>query len=250
RALHPRHRREIGYQAQHRAQAPNHHPRQTRRQVPFTGDCGRAWPRRAGRRSGSRVRATTLRSATKPLPPMKVGWFARLLARWSESIARQLGWQSLPRLAGAVTLFGLRTQLRQHNLYDTGLLPVKEPANPPGEDPRLKRARGTDGRYNDMDFPNMGRAGTRFGRNVPLGRTLVELDNVLRPNPREVSLRLLSRDRFIPAPTLNLLAACWLQFMVHDWLQHGKNQRSDPWAVPLAADDTWPDHPMQIPRTR
>ena len=181
---------------------------------------------------------------------MKVGWFARLLARWSESIDRRLGWQSLPRLAGAVTLFGLRTQLRQHNLYDTGLLPVKEPANLPGEDPRLRRARSADGRYNDMDFPNMGSAGTRFGRNVPLGRTLVDLDNVLRPNPREVSLRLLARYRFIPAPSLNLLAACWLQFMVHDWLQHGTNQRSDPWAVPLAADDPWPDHPMHIPRTR
>jgi len=181
---------------------------------------------------------------------MKVGWFARLLARWSESIDRRLGWQSLPRLTGAVTLFGLRTQLRQHNLYDTGLLPVKEPAQVPSEDPRLRKARSADGRYNDIDFPNMGRAGTRFGRNVPLGRTLVDLDNMLRPNPREVSLRLLARDRFIPAPTLNLLAACWLQFMVHDWLQHGKNQQSDPWAVPLAAGDPWPDHPMHIPRTR
>ena len=181
---------------------------------------------------------------------MKVGWFARLLAGWSESIDRRFGWQSLPALAGAVMLLGLRTRLRQQNLYDTGLLPVKEPAPVPSEDPRLQRARSADGKYNDMDFPNMGSVGTRFGRNVPLGRTLVDLDSVLRPNPREVSLRLLSRDRFIAATSLNLLAACWLQFMVHDWLQHGKNERSDPWAVPLADDDPWPDHPMHIPRTR
>jgi hypothetical protein len=96
----------------------------------------------------------------------------------------------------------------------------------------------------------MGSAGARFGRSVPLERTLVDPDDVLRPNPREVSLRLLARDRFIPASSLNLLAASWLQFMVHDWLQHGKNQRSDPWAVPLAEGDPWPDHPMHIPRTR
>ena len=59
---------------------------------------------------------------------MKVGWFGRILARWSGSIDGRWGWQSLPALAGAVTLLGLRTRLRQQNLYDTGLLPVKEPA--------------------------------------------------------------------------------------------------------------------------
>ena len=181
---------------------------------------------------------------------MKVGRFGRILARWSGSIDNRLGWQSLPALAGAVTLLGLRTRLRQQNLYDTGLLPVKEPARMPDYEPRMQGARSADGTYNDMDFPDMGSAGARFGRNVPLERTLVDPDGVLRPNPREVSLRLLARDRFIPASSLNLLAACWLQFMVHDWLQHGKNQRSDPWAVPLADGDRWPDHPMHIQRTR
>ena len=120
----------------------------------------------------------------------------------------------------------------------------------PDYEPRMQGARSADGTYNDMDFPDMGSAGARFGRNVPLERTLVDPDGVLRPNPREVSLRLLARDRFIPASSLNLLAACWLQFMVHDWLQHGKNQRSDPWGVPLADGDRWPDHPMHIQRTR
>ena len=196
------------------------------------------------------MRAETVGGTTKRPPAMKVGWFARLLARWSESVDRRLGWQSLPTLPGGLTLFGLRTRLRQQNLYDSGLLPMREPADVPSEDPRSRTARSADGTYNDLEFPNMGSAGTRFGRNVPLGKTLVDRDSVLRPNPRDVSLRLLSRDRFIPASTLNLLAASWLQFMVHDWLQHGKNQRSDPWAVPLAEDDPWPEHPMHIARTR
>ena len=196
------------------------------------------------------MRAETQLRAPERLPAMKVAWFGRLLVRWSQWIDTRWGWQSLPPLPGAATLFGLRIELRQQNLYDTGLLPAKGPATVPSEDPHQRMARSADGTYNDLDFPNMGSAGTRFGRNVPLGRTLVDSDTVLRPNPRDVSLRLLLRDQFIPASTLNMLAACWLQFMVHDWLQHGKNQRSDPWVVPLADDDPWPDHPMHIARTR
>jgi hypothetical protein len=73
---------------------------------------------------------------------------------------------------------------------------------------------------------------------------------ILTPNPRRVSRELLTRDRFIPATSLNLLAAAWLQFMVHDWLSHGKNQKQDPWLVELAADDDWPRRPMQVLRTR
>ena len=33
----------------------------------------------------------------------------------------------------------------------------------------------------------------------------------------------------MPATTLNLLAAAWLQFEVHDWFSHGKNETEDPW---------------------
>ena len=37
---------------------------------------------------------------------------------------------------------------------------------------------------------------------------------------------------------------------MHDWLSHGKNEAENPWRVPLEADDPWPEHPMQIARTR
>jgi hypothetical protein len=72
----------------------------------------------------------------------------------------------------------------------------------------------------------------------------------MTPNPRTVSTELLTRDTFQPATTLNLLAAAWLQFQVHDWLSHGRNESEDPWLVPLDADDDWPEHPMRILRTR
>jgi hypothetical protein len=95
----------------------------------------------------------------------------------------------------------------------------------------------------------MGALGSRFGRNVPLSATVRETDP-LQPNPRTVSRELLTRKEFIPATTLNLLAGAWIQFEVHDWFSHGKNEPDNPWLVQLAPDDPWPDHPMQILRTR
>src|SRR5215472_1367905 len=184
------------------------------------------------------------------LPAMKIGPVAGLWARWTEAIDRRSGWWKLPPLLGALTLAGLRTVLRHDNLADTNPLPAREQPAAPPMDPRWRTARSADGSYNDLAFPTMGSAGTRFGRNVPVEQTVVDREKVLRPSPREVSLKLMTRERFIPATTLNLLAAAWLQFMVHDWLQHGKNQSSHPFEVELAPDDPWPDHPMRIYRTR
>ncbi|HEY6037219.1 MAG TPA: peroxidase family protein, partial [Kofleriaceae bacterium] len=56
-------------------------------------------------------------------------------------------------------------------------------------------------------------------------------------DPRAISRELLARDSFKPVPFLNLLAASWIQFMVHDWFSHGDNRSSDFVSVPLATDD-------------
>src|SRR5262249_12182599 len=97
----------------------------------------------------------------------------------------------------------------------------------------------------------MGALGSRFGRNVPLEHTYVEPpEKMLEPSPRLISRELLTRDEFIPATTLNLLAGAWIQFEVHDWFSHGKNEADDPWEIPTADDDPWFEHPMQTQRTR
>jgi len=75
-------------------------------------------------------------------------------------------------------------------------------------------------------------------------------ETLLEPNPRTVSRELLTRKEFIPATTLNLLAGAWIQFEVHDWFSHGQNEEQNPWKIELAADDPWPQHPMEIQRTR
>jgi Animal haem peroxidase len=171
----------------------------------------------------------------------------------AEAADRKFGWQSLPKPLGILTLIGLRTRLRERNLYDTGG-PADVPASAadvPKPPSHVDVARTTDGTYNDLHFPLMGSLGSRFGRNVPIEITRPEpAPAILEPNPRLVSRELLTRESFIPATTLNLLAGAWLQFEVHDWFSHGKGADTDPWELPLAEDDTWPERPMKIPRTR
>ena len=141
----------------------------------------------------------------------------------AEKIDRRFGWDKLPWPLGLVTLIGLRNRLRQENLYDTGQGPLNRPDI--SVHPRYMTARTLDGTFNDLDDPLMGSLGSRFGRNVPLEATVREPeDQLLEPNPRLVSRELLTRNDFKPATTLNLLAAVWIQFEVHDWFSHGKNE--------------------------
>ena len=170
-----------------------------------------------------------------------------LLARGAEALDRRFGWDRLPRPVAIVVLIGLRNRLRAKNLYDTGRGPLDKPDV--DDHPDYLTARTLDGTFNNLDDPLMGSLGSRFGRNVPLEKTALE-KNPLEPNPRTVSRELLTRKEFIPATTLNLLAGAWIQFEVHDWFSHGKNEEQNPWLVPLDDDDPWPEHPMQIQRTR
>ncbi len=174
-------------------------------------------------------------------------WPISLYNRAAERIDRRVGWDKLPKPIAMLVLIGLRNILREKNLVDTGRGPLDQPDI--SAHPRHLTARTLDGTFNNLDDPLMGSLGSRFGRNVPLETTVRE-QNPLQPNPRTVSRELLTRHAFIPATTLNLLAGAWIQFEVHDWFSHGKNETASPWLVPLAADDPWPEHPMPIPRTR
>jgi len=59
----------------------------------------------------------------------------------------------------------------------------------------------------------------------------------------------MTRHTFTPATTLNLLAASWLQFQIRDWFSHGQSVKDDPWMIPLAENDTWPQSDMKVMRT-
>jgi hypothetical protein len=174
-----------------------------------------------------------------------------LYSSFTEWIDHRIGWDKLPWPLGLLVVLGLRFRLRAKNLYDSGRGPLDLP--PAGDEWHADHltARTIDGTYNDLQDPLMGALGSRFGRNVPLDHAYPDPDDrLLEPNPRRVSLELLTRDQFIPATTLNLLAGAWIQFEVHDWFSHGQNETENPWRIELAADDPWPQHPMEIQRTR
>jgi hypothetical protein len=173
----------------------------------------------------------------------------RILGTVSEWVDRKRGWDSLPTPLGLLILVGLRDTLRRDNLFDTSAGP--EPTPPPF-DASVLTHRTVDGFYNDLDQPAMGSAGRRFGRNVSPDVAKPETTTLLTPNPRTVSRRLMTRESFIPATSVNVLVATWIQFMVKDWLSHGSGDMDRPHTIDLQPDDPWPAEarPMLIPSTR
>ncbi len=167
------------------------------------------------------------------------------------TVDRRVGWFRLPKPLALIVLTGIRMKLRRTNLVDPQQIPVPwgPEAAPPSHESETEMARTTTGADNDVALPNMGSAGQIFGRNVAL--SAAKPQNIVDPNPRIVSERLLARRHFIPATSLNLLAAAWLQFEVHDWLSHGFNEPDDQFEIDLAPDDPWThERPMLVERTK
>jgi hypothetical protein len=156
-------------------------------------------------------------------------------------------WYDQPRATAGIALYRLREKMREQNLHDTEDPPLETSATPPTGD--AHNVRTTDGRYNDLKCPRMGSAGIRFGRNVPLADTFPDIANLMNPSPRRVSLELLTRTTFQPATILNVIAAAWIQFMVHDWFVHKKGTWSLTHDIPLGNGDGWHERPMRVPKT-
>ncbi len=147
----------------------------------------------------------------------------------------------------------IRAAMRQKNLFDVDQLPTIPGSTPSAKgDPQKPppKVRTADGSYTDAKDPDMGRAGRRMGRNMPLDRCYPDdLEKLLTPNPRTVSRKLLTRDEFIPATSLNLMAAVWIQFMQHGWFSHFEDEVEKPLSfklkdgfdVPLEEGDRWPE---------
>ena len=198
----------------------------------------------------------------------------RIINRIRIVMSDRLVWHRMPLLFAILNLDGLREVLRNKNLHNTSDIPVSNPAGlrePVAYRPEYLHSREPDGWYNDLNKPAMGSAsrneanaadtsdftlsspGARFGRNIPLSEVDPERDGgLLDPNPRDISNLLLSRARggFKPATELNLLAAAWIQFQVHDWFNHGTPVETDLIIVPPGPKDDRPGCPMRIRRTR
>jgi len=165
-------------------------------------------------------------------------------------INRLVPWHHLPPWLGAMNVLAFREVLRRENLHDTSGQRLVTASDSVRCDAHAHYSRISEGTCNDLQVPAMGSAGQRFGRNVPLQHTFPEKEpTLLTPNPRVISRRLLTRETFVPADTLNLLAAAWIQFQTHDWFSHAKSDKGDDFRLPLDKEDTWSDSEMRIRRT-
>ncbi|MBL7697024.1 MAG: hypothetical protein JNK79_02660 [Chitinophagaceae bacterium] len=150
-------------------------------------------------------------------------------------------WYRRPMMLGILTLSYMREKLNKNNLVSTypsdalvGFQP-KDQKIPDG----VKYYRTADGSWNNLQNPLEGAAGTRFSRNVSLETAIPEKgEKLLSPNPREISRHLLTRKcEMKEVPFLNMIAAAWIQFQNHDWINHGENKLSDLIEIPMADDD-------------
>ena len=194
---------------------------------------------------------------TEPTPPVpgadyRRSPFWRIYDKAAQWVDHQRGWDKLPLPGGLAVLIGVRTIYRQKNLFDPSeQVPIVGGPTAPPRTAEHVVSRSVDGSHNDLDHPTMGMAGARFGRNIPLDAVLpVTRDELMEPNPREISRRLLTRHPFLPAISINTLAAAWLQFMVHDWFTHGEGDTSRLVDIPLPPGDDWYENPMRIPRIK
>ncbi|HEY5857090.1 MAG TPA: peroxidase family protein [Aldersonia sp.] len=173
--------------------------------------------------------------------PVRNVVFGTLARKAFPVLNRCIKWYRLPARLALLNLHTFREVLWDRNLIDTE--PREEPPHPRTEPPKpppekVRWARTTDGSYNDLSAPAMGAVGATFGRNLEAAYPPDLTDD---PNPVTVSRELLTRGRFLPARSLNLIAAAWVQFQVHDWVKHERYRLGTEHdvVVPLPDGQTW-----------
>jgi len=205
----------------------------------------------------------TLPIPLTPLPPAQgINWFRLKLGNFGGSVLGSImhfgtaiwgrlagyrdevwtNWYRRSLFTGIMTLAYMRDRLNRRNLIgaypDGALVGFQKPGQAPPEG--ASHFRTADGSWNNFDNPMEGAAGTRFGRNVQAEAIRPERgERLMTPNPREVSRKLLTREsgEVKEVPFLNMLAASWIQFQNHGWVNHGEVLWNDFLEIPFAEDD-------------
>lgn len=165
-------------------------------------------------------------AATMDSPNFRPSFLDRVTVGLFRIVNKYIPWHRLPSIIGALNLDAMRISLRANDLHDgysTGAAQGNT-IDEPLAGRRYLNARNSDGKFNSLEMPLMGCAGMRFGRNFPRQYSKKPTEKELwTPDPRVVSERLMARKKpngFIPATSLNMLAAAWIQFQTHDWFFH------------------------------
>lgn len=153
-------------------------------------------------------------------------------------------WPTIAKSFGSLGVFAaiLLLVIERENLLSNNLFDVEDEAYYLSEvtcDESTLHARTLNGTCVILDNPMEGSVFTRFGRNVNPESAQSELaaDTLMTPNPREVSNLLMGREKFLPAKSVNVIAAAWIQFMTHDWFSHSLDEAADPIRVPVPEND-------------
>lgn len=181
---------------------------------------------------------------------MKLTFTQRLIVGFFKGVNKIIDWHRLPSWIGILNLLSFRYELRSKNLHDTYPSPEHQGDQKtcPFHDTKFYSIRNSDGKFNDIQQPLMGCTGMRLGRNMPREYTAPpSMEELMTPNPRIISEKLMQRTEFKPATIVNLLAAPWIQFMVHDWFGHFDSEEK--MEVPLPEGDNWSEDKMLVHRT-
>ncbi|WJX65442.1 Alpha-dioxygenase PIOX [Trifolium repens] len=122
-------------------------------------------------------------------------------------------WHRLPVVFGLIYLAIRRHLHQEYNLLNVGTTPVGIRSNPIDYPYRT-----ADGRYNDPFNDGAGSHGSFIGRNV---LPVDQKNKLLNPDPMVVATKFLERRTFKDTgKQFNVIAASWIQFMIHDWIDH------------------------------
>ncbi|KAJ0237310.1 Alpha-dioxygenase 1 [Hirschfeldia incana] len=137
----------------------------------------------------------------------------RIILLIVHAVDKMVPWHKLPVFLGMAYL-GLRRHLHQeYNLINVGQTPVGTRFNPADYPYRT-----ADGKYNDPFNEGVGSQYSFIGRNCP---PVDQKTKLLKPDPMVVATKLLARRKLIDTgKQFNMIAASWIQFMIHDWVDH------------------------------
>ncbi|ESR59682.1 hypothetical protein CICLE_v10014579mg [Citrus x clementina] len=152
-------------------------------------------------------------------------------------------WHRLPVFVGLFYL-GLRRHLHQeYNLFNVGKTPAGVRFNPADYPYRT-----ANGEYNDPFNEGAGSEGTFFGRNI---LPADQKHKLLKPDPLVVATKFLSRRSFKDTgKQFNMIAATWIQFMIHDWIDHLEDTNQVELVAPREVADKCPLSSFKFYKTK
>ncbi|KAL5723629.1 hypothetical protein ACHQM5_007005 [Ranunculus cassubicifolius] len=152
-------------------------------------------------------------------------------------------WPRLPVVLSGVYLLIRRHLHQQYNLINVGSTPLGIRFNPVDYPYRT-----SDGKFNDPFNEVAGSQGSFFGRNVlPVNQN----DKLLKPDPMVVATKLLARKEFKDTgKQFNMIAASWIQFMIHDWIDHLEDTQQIELVAPSEVANQCPLQSFKFYKTR